>query len=73
MQTVLLSLGHADARREIWEARLPNGSGLQKFVILQDAVLGNHFHKKLTETFIIVEGGGESPHPGGKRRRPAHR
>jgi quercetin dioxygenase-like cupin family protein len=49
---------HIDVRRVIFECNLPTMSILQ-FSIIQAIPLGNHFHKKKQEMFVITEGSGK--------------
>ena len=53
----VLTLAHEDTRRRIEEY---NGSdfSVQLFEIYTEIPLGNHYHKRKTETFIILVGGG---------------
>ncbi len=49
---------HIDVRRVIFECNLPTAS-IQQFLINQAIPLGNHFHKKKQEIFLITEGSGK--------------
>lgn len=47
-----------DARRAIFEIAQPFGSAVRKSVLVvkEPATLGNHYHRKLTETFLLASG-----------------
>lgn len=49
---------HTDARRAIFECNLPTSS-VQEFSIYKAIPLGNHFHKKKQETFLVTKGIGK--------------
>lgn len=53
-----LNTVHADARRVIAEANLAIGPivRINHFRVESGAVLGNHFHERVTETFLLASG-----------------
>lgn len=52
-------LVHEDERRAIYEMNsLPGGFSVQLFTIKAAIPLGNHFHKRKSEVFTILHGGG---------------
>ena len=58
LETGTLRPVHKDARRAISEMNGSNFS-LQSFEIFQSIPLGNHYHERKTETFLLIEGSGE--------------
>ncbi len=54
----ILEHAHTDDRRVIFECNLSTSS-VQLFVITAAIPLGNHYHKKRQETFVIVHGKGK--------------
>ncbi len=53
-----LAPAHTDNRRVIFECNLPTSS-VQQFIITASIPLGNHYHKKRQETFVITHGKGK--------------
>jgi quercetin dioxygenase-like cupin family protein len=53
-----MRLAHQDERRSIYEYG-GEGFSIQRFVVHQRVPFGNHFHRRKTETFFIVKGGGD--------------
>lgn len=53
-----LEHAHADNRRVIFEYNFPTSS-VQQFFIKAAIPLGNHYHKKRQETFVITSGEGK--------------
>lgn len=65
-----LQVAHQDQRRTITEAVLPNGGAVQQFEVHSQCVLGNHYHTRRTETFVVMQGVGilitQQLHPDGR-------
>lgn len=54
-----MDLVNEDDRRKIEEFESPHCSlSVSRLTILRDSVLGNHFHKNKTETFVVIKGSG---------------
>jgi len=47
-----------DDRRELREYQNPGGFSVQQFEIFRQVPLGNEFHKKRSEVFVVTKGGG---------------
>lgn len=52
-----LPLVHEDSRRRVYDLAIPGGS-LKRIEVLSQQSLGNHYHERCTENYLIVSGGG---------------
>lgn len=58
-----LKLVHQDARRTIQEQEFPHGSlSVQLIDVKQRVPLGNHFHRRRQELFVLLRGSGRVCH-----------
>ena len=55
--TGVLGFAHEDDRRIIHEINFAD-SAVQEFTLKKEAILGNHYHKEKSETFVVTKGKG---------------